>query len=452
MSTDNKSAISSGALTRAFIVVTSLFFMWGFITVLVDFLIPRLKDVFELSYSQVILVQSAFFGAYFFLSIPAGQLLSRIGYKKGMLIGLATMGIGCLLFLPASSMRIFPLFITAYFVLAGGMTVLQVAANPYVSLLGSPESASSRLNLSQAFNSMGTTLAPIIGAIYFLSETVKSTDEIALLSETQKVDYLLAEASTVHGPFIILSIALIALAVFIGFSKLPTVLSEKETGTYAEVLSNKRLLFGAIGIFVYVGVEVSLGSFAVNYFDDMGLQSIVKANEGMMGIANFMADLFGKDMSAMDGKGILGLFVLFYWGGAMVGRFLGSYLTSVVRPALILSVFGLGAITLVLMSIYSTGLFSMWSLLFVGLFNSVMFPTIFTLGIEKLGSNKPKGSGVLCTAIVGGALIPLLIAQTIDASGFKTAFLLALVCYAYIVFYGFYASRDGQADAEIETV
>lgn len=424
-------------------VVTTLFFMWGFITVLVDFLIPRLKDVFELSYGQVLLVQFAFFIAYGLFSLPAGFLLSKIGYKKGMLVGLATMGIGCLLFLPASSYRIFPLFMLAFFVLACGMTILQVAANPYVSLLGPAESASSRLNLSQAFNSMGTTIAPIIGAVYFLSESVKSESAITALSEQARADYYLAEASAVHGPFIILAISLLALAVFIGISKLPKVISENSNGTYAQAFGNKQLKLGVIGIFVYVGAEVSIGSIAVNYFDSLGLTESALQNPTMRGIADSIASIFGKDTSNMDGKGILGLFVTFYWGGAMIGRFIGSYLTKVFRPGRVLGVFAIGAISMVLLSIMlqSQGLISMWTLLCVGLFNSIMFPTIFTLGIEQLGDSKAEGSGLLCSAIIGGAFIPLLVGSLTDGFGFGVALMVPIICYAYILFYGIYASK-----------
>jgi len=436
--------ISSSAMTRAFMVVTTLFFMWGFITVLVDFLIPRLKDVFELSYAQVLMVQFAFFAAYFFFSLPAGYLLSKIGYKKGMLIGLATMGIGCLLFLPASSYRIFPLFMLAYFVLAGGITVLQVAANPYVALLGPEESASSRLILSQAFNSMGTTIAPIIGALYFLSESVKSESSIAALTEQARVDYYLAEAATVHTPFIVLAVSLLILAAFIGISKLPKVISENSKGTYAQAFGNRQLVLGALGIFVYVGAEVAIGSTAVNYFDTMGFTDSVMSNSTMKGIADTIANIFGKDTTSMDGLGILGLFVTFYWGGAMVGRFIGSYLTKIFNPGRVLGVFAIGAISMVLLSIIlqSQGLISMWSLLFVGLFNSIMFPTIFTLGIEQLGDSKAEGSGLLCMAIVGGAIIPPTVGWLVDMLGFNIAYIAVIVCYAYIMFYGFYASKS----------
>ncbi|MFT7588393.1 MAG: FHS family L-fucose permease-like MFS transporter, partial [Limisphaerales bacterium] len=396
-------------------VVTSLFFMWGFITVLVDSLIPRLREIFELSYFEAGLVQFAFFIAYGLVSLPAGNLLAKIGYKKGMLVGLATMGFGCLLFWPAASLRIFPLFMLGYFTLAAGMTILQVAANPYVAVLGDPAGASSRLNLSQAFNSFGAFLAPVIGAKYLLSDNILSGDEIGLLGEAEKITYYAAESSAVQGPFIVLALCLIGLAVLIAVFKLPTVLGSAATGGYGAVLNNRRLVMGAAGIFVYVGAEVAIGSYLVNYFLDMNLSEIIKENSGMN---KFSSSLLGKPLAEVDAKGIVAAFVAFYWGGAMVGRFVGSVLTRVLKPGTVLAMFGIGAIAMVLISMGTTGIVSMWTILFVGLFNSIMFPTIFTLGIEELGDLKPQGSGVLCAAIVGGAIIPPLYGLLADSAGF----------------------------------
>lgn len=427
--------------TQAFIVVTSLFFMWGFITVLVDSLIPRLKEIFELNNFAAALVQFAFFIAYGLVSIPAGILLSKIGYKKGMLLGLATMGFGCLLFWPAASMRVFPLFLIGYFILASGMTILQVAANPYVSVLGNPETASSRLNLAQAFNSLGTTLAPIAGAILILSDNILSSDEIGALSEADKLSYFTNEASAVQMPFLLLAGSLFLLALAIVFFKLPQVIGNAATGGFGAALSNKKLLLGALGIFVYVGAEVAIGSYLVLYFMDMNMVEIIKSSSTMSGIADFFLD---KSLNEVDGKAIVGAFVFFYWGGAMVGRFVGAYLTSIISPGRVLAFFGLGAIALLCVTMSTTGLVAMWSILAVGLFNSIMFPTIFTLGIEDLGKLKPQGSGILCTAIVGGAIIPPLYGLFADGIGYKVALILVICCYAYILFYGYYASRNKQ--------
>ena len=245
---------------NAFIFLTSLFFLWGFITVLVDSLIPRIRDLFTLTYFQAGLVHFAFFGAYFVLSIPAGFMLSKIGYKKGIVLGLITMAVGCALFYPAASYRTFSIFLLAYFILAGGITILQVAANPYVAVLGSEEGASSRLNLSQAFNSLGTSIAPILGASFILSDKVKSKDEIASLGQAAKDTYLSAEAAAVQSPFIIITMFIIVLAVVFIRVKLPKMLSAAPKNGYLMLLKNKSLMLGAFGIFIYVGAEVSIGS------------------------------------------------------------------------------------------------------------------------------------------------------------------------------------------------
>lgn len=435
MSTTNKSYKS------AFIFITTLFFLWGFITVLVDSLVPRLKDVFEMSYAKTVLLQFAFFLAFFIFSLPAGAVLAKIGYKKGIVLGLLTMALGCLLFYPAAEFRNFSVFLVGYFTLAGGITVLQVAANPYVALLGNEDGASSRLNLSQAFNSLGTTIAPIIGALFLLSRSVKTSTEIADLTEIEKIDYYMAEAATVQTPFLIISIFIIALAIVFTFIKLPKIMQEAPKGGYLTLLKNKLMLMGALGIFVYVGAEVAIGSFLVNYFDTMNLAVLVSQNETMMSIANTIASVFNKSFSETDPKSLLGVFVIFYWGGAMIGRFVGAYLTKIIAPAKVLAIFATLAITMIVISINTSGLLSIWSILAIGLFNSIMFPTIFTLSLEGLGDLKAQASGLLCMAIVGGAIIPFGFGSLIDNFGFKTAFFLAILCYGYILFYGRFKSK-----------
>lgn len=426
----------------SFILLTTLFFLWGFITVLVDSLVPRLRELFTLTYAQAILVQFAFFGAYFVLSVPASYILSKIGYKKGIILGLLTMSLGCLLFYPAASYRVFGVFLLAYFILAGGMTILQVAANPYVAVLGSEDGASSRLNLSQAFNSLGTAIAPAVGALFILSDTIKTNDEIASLTETAKETYLASEASAVQKPFLGLAVFIIAIAVIFLFAKLPKLISEKSTGTYAEAFKQKNLMFGVLGIFFYVGAEVSIGSFLVNYFQDMNMVPIIRESNTLMGIADTVAKVFFKSLDGADDKALLGIFVIFYWSGAMIGRFVGSYLTKIMKPGKVLSIFASIAISLIIISISTTGLLSMWSILAVGLFNSIMFPTIFTLAINGIGELKPKGSGLLCMAIVGGAIIPFICGNLIDIIGFKLAFLFITICYGYILYYGYRNSKQ----------
>ena len=425
----------------ALIFLTTLFFLWGFITVLVDSLVPRLKDVFEMSYAKTVLVQFAFFTAFFVVSVPAGALLSKIGYRKGIVLGLVIMALGCLLFYPAAEYRNFNVFLIGYFTLAGGITVLQVAANPYVALLGSEEDASSRLNLSQAFNSLGTTIAPIVGALFLLSDSVKTSEEINLLTALEKVNYYSAEAATVQTPFLLIAAFIGILALIFAFIKLPKVMQESPKGGYLSLLKNKLMLMGALGIFVYVGAEVAIGSFLVNYFSDMNLAVIVMENEMMMNIANTIASVFNKTFSNSDPKSLLGIFIIFYWGGAMIGRFIGAYLTKIMDAGKVLSMFASLAILMILISINTQGLISMWSILAVGLFNSIMFPTIFTLTLEGLGDLKAQASGLLCMAIVGGAIIPFAFGSLIDSFGFKKAFILTVICYGYIMYYGKLKSR-----------
>jgi FHS family L-fucose permease-like MFS transporter len=387
------------------------------------------------------LVQFAFFLAYFIFSIPAGSILARIGYKKGIILGLLTMAFGCLLFYPASEYRMFNVFLLGYFILAAGITVLQVAANPYVSLLGSEQGASSRLNLAQAFNSLGTTIAPIIGALFLLSETVKTSTEINALSIQEKESYLTAEAATVQTPFLTIAAIIGVLAVVFMIVKLPTIMEKSPKGGYSKLFKNKLALMGVLGIFLYVGAEVAIGSYLVNYFQSMRLTPIILENETMMAIANTITNVFNKDLSVSDPKSLLGIFVIFYWGGAMIGRFIGAYLTKLITPGKVLGVFSFLAILMIFTSMNTLGLLSMWTILSVGLFNSIMFPTIFTLTLDGLGDLEPQASGLLCTAIVGGAIIPPLYGFLTDQFHFKLALLLIVLCYAYILYFGWIKSK-----------
>ena len=425
------------SLRGAFVAVTSLFFMWGFITVLVDALIPRLKEVFELTFLQAGLVQFAWFAAYGLLSIPGGNLIARIGYQRGILVGLATAGLGCLLFYPAAATRMYPLFLLALFVVAGGITILQVAANPYISVLGPEESASARLNLAQAFNSFGTTLAPVVAASFLLGDQILSSDAIRALSDADRLSYYANEASAVQVPFVMLALAFFALAGVVGAITLPKILGgdSQTTTTYGQVLQNRKLLFGALGIFVYVGAEVALGSYMVNYGLSLDIVEEVKTSGLLGGMAGIAAFIKGIDVSGLDAKGILGALLTFYWGGAMLGRFAGSALMQRIRPFKLLAGAALMAVGLIGLSMLSQGVAALLLVLAVGFFNSIMFPTIFTLAIEDLGEGKPQGSGVLCTAIVGGAFIPPAMGAVVDSAGFGVAFVLPMVCYLYIAWY-----------------
>lgn len=399
-------------------VLTSLFFMWGFLTCLNDILIPHLKAVFDLNYTQAMLIQFCFFAAYFIVSLPSGIIVEKTGYKKGIVIGLVTAGIGCLIFYPAAGMRSYPVFLFAFFVLASGITLLQVAANPYVTILGKPETASSRLNLTQAFNSLGTTIAPYLGSLFILSVAVKTAEELKAMDVHQLAMYQETQANAVQVPYLGLAAALFVIAAIFAIIKLPEIEAHTEpaAGNGAAVVaagsawSYRHLVLGALGIFVYVGAEVSIGSFLVNYIGQPYIAGLKEADAGK--------------------------FVSFYWGGAMVGRFAGSYIQRKIKPGYMLAFNAFVAAALVVTTMLTSGYFAMWAILLVGLFNSIMFPTIFSLGIEGLGKHTGQGSGILCMAIVGGAIIPVIQGLFADQIGIHHAFILPAICYLYIAYYG----------------
>ncbi len=399
-------------------VVTTLFFMWGFLTCLNDILVPHLKPIFDLNYKEIMLIQFAFFGAYFIFSIPSAKVIDWIGYQRSMVVGLLTMGLGAFLFVPAASAPSYPLFLMALIVLAAGITCLQVAANPYVTVLGNPETASSRLNLTQAFNSLGTFLAPFFGGLLILSAAPKTITEIRALAPDALQAYRLHEASSVKVPYVGLGIALVLLAIVIGSFKLPKIehaqhrVGEKVNDS---IWSHPNLIFGAIGIFVYVGAEVSIGSFLVNYFSQ-------------------------SDIGGLTEKAAAS-FVAFYWGGAMVGRFIGSGLLQKIKTGRLLGICAVCAAALVAISMMTTGHFAMWSIILVGFFNSIMFPSIFTLGVAELGPLTGDGSGVMIMAIVGGALIPLAQGAVADRIGIHHAFFLPVICYLYILYFALSGSK-----------
>ena len=399
-------------------VVTTLFFMWGFLTCLNDILVPHLKSIFDLNYARVMLVQFAFFGAYFLFSIPSAKIIDAVGYQRSMVMGLLTMGVGAFLFVPAASVPSYPLFLVALIVLAAGITCLQVAANPYVTVLGKPETASSRLNLTQAFNSLGTFLAPFFGGMLILSAAPMTVSEIRALAPDALQAYRLHEAATVKLPYIGLGIALVVLAVVIGMFKLPKIpQAQHKAGEKVNdsIWKHPNVIFGAIGIFVYVGAEVSIGSFLVNYFTQPEIGGLTEK--------------------------VAASFVAFYWGGAMVGRFIGSGLLQKMKTGQLLAICSVCAAALVAISMLSTGHFAMWSIILVGFFNSIMFPSIFTLGVAELGPLTGDGSGVMIMAIVGGALIPLAQGAIADKIGIHHAFFLPVICYLYILYFALSGSK-----------
>ncbi len=413
---------------RAMSLVTSLFFMWGFLTALNDILIPHLKAIFDLGYAEVMLVQFAFFSSYFVFALPSGKIVESIGYKRSMVLGLITMGCGALLFIPAATVPAFSLFLGALIVLAAGMTILQVAANPYVSILGPPATASSRLNLTQAFNSLGTTIAPPLGGLLILSAAPKTLEQMHQLSASALASYRIQQASSVKMPYLAMAAVLFLIALGLGLAHLPHYeAAEKESaggvGHTGGIWSKRHLVLGAVGIFTYVGAEVSIGSFLVNYF-------------AQPDIGNMSEQTAAK-------------YVAFYWGGAMVGRFIGSGVLQRLRANRVLGFAALVAGCLVCFSMLNFGYAALWSILLVGLFNSVMFPTIFTLGIAELGPLTGEGSGLLIAAIVGGALIPLAQGRLADmpSIGIHHAFVLPVLCYVYIAFYGFRGYRPSPQTA-----
>lgn len=381
--------------------LTSLFFMWGFITCLNDILIPYLRLLFDLTYAQAMLIQFCFFGAYFIVSVPAGYLIGKIGYKSGIVTGLMIAGAGCILFYPAAQLEVYGLFLFALFVLASGITILQVAANPYVTVLGEPSTASSRLTMTQAFNSLGTTVAPLFGAWLIFGGV--ADPEVSGVSK-----------DTVSLPYFILAATLIVMAIIFVRLKLPdmgrvnpAVALPKEGAAWRQ----KHLVLGAGAIFLYVGAEVGIGSFLAMYIalPEIGDMSTARSSH----------------------------YISWYFGGAMVGRFLGAAIMQRISGHRVLTFNAIAAILLLATTMTSSGTLAMWSLVFVGLCNSIMFPTIFSLALQNLGESRGQGSGILCLAIVGGAIVPLAQGFLADYVGIQMSFIIPLLCYVYIAYYGF---------------
>ena len=411
-----------GTNVRAMSIATTLFFMWGFLTSLNDILIPHLKGIFELSYTGAILVQFAFFASYAIFALPGGKVVDLLGYKRTMIFGLLTMTAGALLFIPASKAASFPFFLGALIVLAAGITVLQVAANPYVANLGPQRTASSRLNLAQAFNSFGTFLAPFFGAWLILPHIAKVVDSPALTGAALQTSRM-QQASSVQIPYLGIALALAVLAIALALVKLPTMdfTSDIRVGQYAippsdRLRNHPQLFLGALGIFVYVGAEVAIGSFIINYLHLPAIGDMTLAQAGF--------------------------WLSFYWGGAMVGRFLGAAILRRFSTGVVLGVAALSAALLVVTSMLTFGHVAVFTIIAVGLFNSIMFPSIFTLGLADLGPLTGRGSSLMVACIVGGALIPLAQGKIADSSiGLHHAFILPVVCYLYIAAFGFTRPR-----------
>ncbi|MFT5758838.1 MAG: FHS family L-fucose permease-like MFS transporter [Alteromonadaceae bacterium] len=403
----SKSLNQAGEYRFALVSLTSLFFMWGFITCLNDILIPHLKGVFDLSYTQAMLIQFCFFGAYFVVSIPAGRLVKKMGFQKGIVIGLIIAALGCLMFYPAASENNYVLFLLALFVLASGITLLQVSANPYVSLLGDAKTASSRLTMTQAFNSLGTTIAPFFGAFLILdhaSQAITSAND----------------ASAVQAPYLLLAAMLLALAALFAWLKLPHLdveVSSTEVSNQQNenIWQHRHLVLGAVGIFVYVGAEVSIGSFLVSFLSEPHIAGLAETSAAK--------------------------YIAYYWGGAMVGRFIGAAVMQKIAANKVLGFNAFAAMTCILIAIFTSGSIAMWAILLVGLFNSIMFPTIFSLALTGVGKCTSQGSGLLCLAIVGGAILPLIQGVIADSMGVQLSFFFPIGCYCFIAYYAFSGSK-----------
>lgn len=406
-----------------------LFFMMGFITCLNDILIPYMKVIFKLNYTQVNLINLCFFSAYFFMSIPGGRLVQRFGYKTIMITGFVIAAFGSLLFFPAAELKVYGLFLGALFVLATGITLLQVAGNPYVSILGTPETASSRLTLTQALNSLGTTIAPLLGTYLILSNLPKMPKELdglksyANLPENLNaiLESVLNQTELIYlqGTYLAIAAVLLTIGFALFMMKLPSISHGEESNVLktttdkSSIWQHKHLILGMIGIFTYVGAEVAIGSHIINYLE-------------MKNVMGFSAAEAGN-------------YVSYYWGGAMVGRFIGTVILTKYNPGKVLGTYAMSAVALIAISVMSDGMVSMWSLLLIGFCNSLMFPTIFTLAIKGLGKHTDQASGLLCTAIVGGAILPLLFGTIADVTGgnLKIAMIIPVICYLYISYFGF---------------
>jgi FHS family L-fucose permease-like MFS transporter len=410
-----QSSTAAAGNTGPLIIVTILFFMWGLLTALNDVLIPHLKALYTLTYVQAMLVQFCFFGAYFIVSLPAGMLIKKIGYQNGAVAGLTIAAAGCALFYPAANSG-YALFLLGFFVLAAGITILQVAANPYVTVLGDSHTASSRLTLTQAFNSLGTTVAPTLGGILILSGSVMSVAELAQQPEAQQLAYRATQAASVQGPYLALAGALLVLALMFAFARLPKISHADDgalhldAGAKGSALAHPHLLMGAIGIFLYVGGEVSIGSFLINFFGEPGIAALTPAAAAH--------------------------YVSYYWGGAMVGRFIGFAVMRFVSPGKALAFNAACSIALIMVAIFGHGQVAMWAIIAVGLFNSLMFPTIFSMALHQLGKFTGQASGILCMAIVGGALVPFAQGLLADAIGLQWSFFVPAACYTFILYFG----------------
>ncbi|OQW60428.1 MAG: glucose transporter [Proteobacteria bacterium HN_bin10] len=408
-------SIAPKADTVLFVLSLGLFFIWGFATVLIDILVPKLKALFTLNYAEAMLTQFAFFIGYFVFSLPAGAIVGRLGYMRGIVVGLLVMTAGCLMFAPAARLGVYEGFLLALFIMSGGITILQVAANAVISIVGPQATSSSRLTLAQAFNSLGTFIGPFVGARLILSDS--AAPDISSLTTAELAAMRAAEAAQVQAPYLGIAALLVVLVLVFWFKRdlLPRHDAKPAQGLGLNLLAKPRLLFGVIAIFAYVGAEVSIGSILVNYLSASERLGVTEQDAGQL--------------------------VSLYWGGAMVGRFIGAFVMRKVSPGHVLSFCALGAITLAAVSGLTTGLLSAAAILSVGLMNSIMFPTIFSQSLRGINQDAPQAAGLLCMAIVGGALLPVATGAVADRASLVVALIVPILGYFWIVFFGRYAAK-----------
>lgn len=398
--------------TFAIILITSLFFFWGFIHNLDPILIKHLRSAFSLSHFQASLVDSAVFVAYFFLAIPAGLIMKKYGYKSGILVGLSLFALGCFLFIPAANTISYPFFLGALFILSCGLTILETAANPYITVLGNPTKATQRLNFAQSFNGLAASLAPIVGGIFILAEEPKSSEELVAMNEQARLAYIQAETSLVKGPYFVLGLIIFLVAVLFFFTKLPDIKEETKGNSkgFFGALRHKNVRWGILAQFFYVGAQIYVFSFLLVFAED------------------------ALGMSGQEGKYYAGLAGFLF----MIGRFIGTFFMRYIQPVKLLTIYSLISIILCLVVIYGTGILTLYALVGITFFMSIMFPTIFAMGIEGTGSDTKSASSLIIMSIVGGAIIPPIASKVTDISGnIHLSYYVALVCFVIVLLFAY---------------
>ncbi len=400
--------------TFAIILITSLFFFWGFIHNLDPILIKHLRSAFSLTHFQASLVDSAVFAAYFFLAIPAGLIMQRYGYKAGILVGLSVFALGCFLFIPAANAISYPYFLGALFVLSCGLTILEAAANPYIVVLGDPAKATQRLNFAQSFNGLAASIAPIVGGVFILAEEPLQSDQIAALSEEARVAYIQAETSLVKGPYLLLGFLILAVAVLFFFTKLPDIKEESDQGSILQALKHKNVSWAIVAQFFYVGAQIYILSFLLVFAED-SLNMTGQESKYYAGIAGFLF---------------------------MIGRFIGTFFMRYIAPSKLLFIYSIISIILCLVIMFGSGIWTLYALVGIAFFMSIMFPTIFALGVEGVGPSTKSASSLIIMSIVGGAVIPLLAGKISDiTSNIQLSYSVPLLCFVVVAAFAWYNQK-----------